>query len=310
MHMKTKMAFPIVLAVLIAAGVLASVGTRDNSVTLASAGEVWGDILRDADQVGLQFTRMSDADEMHIGSELATSIRTWAPEDAKDSQYVTDVAASLLPHIRRKGIHYQFHVIESPAVNAFALPGGHVYVMRGMMDVLLSEAELAAVIGHEMSHVDLRHCAERYQYENAFAKAGAHSMGVAVGLARSIVAAGYSQYQELEADADGTRLAIEAGYDPDAGQAVFTRLEKLMGETRPPRATTPAGELAQAMDEAVMGYFRTHPTSEERIKRLAALYASNHRRLQAKAFYAGVQNYSVRVPRTQKEFPGEKRVVR
>lgn len=307
--MNAKISFFIVAACLVIGGVLASVGVRDNGVTLASAGEVWGDVVRDADQVGLQFTRMSDTDETRIGSDLDASIRAWAPEDPNDSRYVAAVAASLLPHIRRKGIEYHFHVIESPAVNAFALPGGHVYVMRGMMDILLSEAELAAVVGHETSHVDLRHCAERYQYENAFSKVGARSVGAAAGLARAMIAAGYSQYQELEADSDGARLAIEAGYDPDAGQAVFTRLRSLTGEVSPPRATTPAGELTQAMGQAVMGYFRTHPTSEERIKRLASLYAANHRRLAGQPFYAGIQNYAKRLARTQQEFPGEKRVV-
>src|SRR5438309_1550737 len=72
---------------------------------------------------------------------------TWTP-------YVNAVGQSLVPNVRRTGIAYQFHAIDSPEVNAFAVPGGQVFVFTGMLRFLKSEAELAAILGHEISHVD------------------------------------------------------------------------------------------------------------------------------------------------------------
>ena len=166
----TRIRFFIVLALLAAGAVLATRGTADPDVSLSSLVELWSDALRDADQVGMKLTRVSDAEEMRIGSDLARGITE--TEDEADTAYVKAVAQPLLAHVRRQGIHYEFHVIESPQINAFALPGGQIFVMRGLLDFVDSEAELAAVLGHEISHVDLRHCIERYQYEAKLEKAG------------------------------------------------------------------------------------------------------------------------------------------
>lgn len=305
--MPKTLIFAVVVVVLAGGGLLASLGKQDTTVDLASTREIWADVLRDADQVGLQATRMSPESEMRIGADLAQSIRGWAAEDPRDSQYVAAVAAPMLPHLRRTGIQYHFHVIEDPQINAFALPGGQIYVLRGMMDFVHSEAELAAVVGHEMSHVDLRHCVERYQYEHALGKVGAGPLGSAVEMARTLIAMGYSQFQELEADASGERLAIEAGYDPDAAAAVFERLAKVTGESAPARATTPAGEVGQAMDQALQDYFQSHPHSPERVRRLKAEVTDDHRRLVGHTFYVGVANLTQRVPKSQQQFAGETR---
>jgi predicted Zn-dependent protease len=293
-----------VFALLLAGGILASIGKQDKTVDLASAREIWADILRDADQVGLQVTRMPIAEEIQLGQELSAGIQAWEPEDPADTQYVTEVAASLLPHLRRQEIPYRFHVIESPSINAFALPGGQIYILRGMMNFLHSEAELAAILGHEMAHVDLRHCVERYQYQRALKRAGAGDVGQAIDRARMLVTIGYSQFQELDADAEGTRLAIDAGYDPEAAEAVSTRLEKLFGESARPREITPAGEVTRAMDEALRDYFRTHPRSAERARRMHALAAS-HPELDNRTFFVGRQNYATRTPRSKSARPSE-----
>ena len=96
-----------VFALLLAGGILASIGKQDRTVDLSSAREIWSDVLRDADQIGLQVTRMPIADEIQLGQELAAGIQSWEPEDPRDTQYVTAVAASLIPHLRRQGIPYR-----------------------------------------------------------------------------------------------------------------------------------------------------------------------------------------------------------
>jgi predicted Zn-dependent protease len=218
------------------------------------------------------------------------------------------VAQQLLPFVNRKAIRYRFHVIRSPQINAFAVLGGHVYVLTGLLDFLESEAELAAIVGHEISHVDLRHCVERYQYELALKKVGAGEAGAIARMAHQFAAIGYTQYQEFDADASGERLAIEAGYNPDAAAAVFERMKTKFGETTAPPATTPLGETGQAVEQALGAYFQTHPHSEDRARALSEMVAKNHRALAGRIFYTGVQNYKERIPRSAREFPAEQHV--
>jgi predicted Zn-dependent protease len=292
-----KLAVLAVFAFLLAGGILASMGKQDRNVDLSSAREIWADVLRDADQIGLQLTRMPASEEIQLGKELEAGMQGWAPEDPRNTRYVTAVAASLVPEMRRKDIPYTFHVLESPSINAFALPGGQIYILRGMMDFLQTEAELAAILGHEMGHVDLRHCVERYQYRRAAQRVGAGQIGQAVDLARGLVTIGYNQYQELEADAEGDRVAIAAGYDPDAAEAAFGRLEQLLGEAPRKRETTPAGEITQSMEQALSDYFRTHPRTAERAKRMHA-FAASHQALRGRQFFVGRQNFASRTPRS------------
>src|SRR3984893_6684639 len=195
--------FFIVLAVLAAGAALASLGTPDRDVSLASLADLWSDALRDTDQVGMRLTRVSDAEEMNIGADLAHDLAASSVRDSAAEAYVTEVAQPLLKHVRRGGIRYQFHVIDSPDINAFALPGGQIFVMTGLLNFAQSEAELAAVVGHEISHVDQRHCIERYQYEIKF--------GSVVEVAHRIATAGFSHYQELDGDASRERIRLEGG---------------------------------------------------------------------------------------------------
>ncbi len=285
-----------VAALLIAGGALASMGKQDRTVDLSSAREIWADFLRDADQIGLVATRMPSGEEVRLGAQLAAGVSEWAAQDPNDTSYVSAVGQSLAPQLRRKDIPYEFHVIESPSINAFALPGGQIYVLRGMMDFLETEAELAAILGHEMSHVDLRHCVERYQYQHALKRAGVGGAGHLLDMARLLIAMGYGQYQELEADAEGNRIAIEAGYDPDAAETVFNRLAQTMGEARRPPASTPAGEIADSMEEALRDYFRTHPRTPERVARMHSMTTS-HQELRGRQFFVGRTNYRNRTTR-------------
>jgi predicted Zn-dependent protease len=265
------MRIALVLALLVAGAVLAMLGTADPGVNLSAVRSLWADTLRDADQIGMRLTRISAADEMKIGADLARSLSPY-----KEDADVTHVAQPLLRYTRRRGMLYRFHVIESTEINAFALPGGQIFVTASLLDFVESEAELAAVLGHEISHVDLRHCIERYQYQYKLKKAGfPDELGWLTEAAHRLAAMGFSQDQELEADAQGQRLAIEAGYDPDAAVALFSRMAAQFDERTSPRATTPAGELKQAVGEAIGSYFRTHPPSEQRMRELQRIAASH-----------------------------------
>ena len=304
-----KLRLAIVLAVLVGGAALATLGPNDGRVNLSSILALWSDAVRDTDQIGMRLTRLSDADEMRIGAELAPSVLTWGHEDAAASAYITDVAQSLLPHVQRPGIHYTFRVIDSPEINAFAMPGGQVFATTGLLGFVESEAELAAVLGHEISHVDLRHCVERYQYEYRLKKAGMPEAGWMVETAHRLVTIGFSPYQESDADLAGERLAIEAGYDPDAAAKLFERMKAHFGEPSPQRATTPASEVGQAVEGALGSYFRTHPPSGDRARQLSEMVAQHRRELKGRSFYVGKENLHQHVARSRQQFPGESRTL-
>jgi predicted Zn-dependent protease len=301
--MTDKVRLTLVVLFAIGCGVAVLYGTREQPVSFASVLEIWGDVLRDADQIGLRMTRVTDAEEMQLGRELAAS-SPWPPAaDASWQAYVQDVGQTLTPLVRRSGVRYEFHVIEWNAPNAFAIAGGQVYISTGMLARLESEAELAAILGHEISHVDLRHCVERYQYALKLRKLSAAPAGRMVDMFRTLASAEYAKFQEQEADAQGVRLAVEAGYNPEAAARVFRRLALLARQPAPRAAKSPVAESARAAGDALGDYFRSHPRSADRAARLG----EQIRRYQTagatvNARYEGRENYRRRVARSRHRF--------
>ena len=283
----------IMLGLLTAGAVLATMGTPDRRVELASVFDFWHDVLRDADQVTLKATRVSDAEEMKLGNDLAQSLLRSYTEDPALSAYVGDVASRLVPGVTRKGIQYHFHVIDSLGINAFALPGGQIFVLRGLLNFVQSEAELASVVGHEISHVDLRHCIEHYQYELR--------LGKSVEFLHTIATSGFGATQESEADAEGERLAVQAGYDPQAASNLFWRMKREFGEPTRTPAATPAGEVSKTVGTALGNFFRSHPPSEDR----AVALGSVANRFRGQTFYVGKQNLQSKIARAKQQYPGE-----
>ncbi|SEG69102.1 Peptidase family M48 [Bryocella elongata] len=181
----------------------------------------------------MRFDRRSDAEEITLGNELAQragaslgidSREAFSERHAQDQRigaYLQVVGSKAAAHARRR-LPWTFHYIPDPGFgNAFALPGGHVFVGRGLLALMRSEDALAAVLGHEVEHVDLRHCAERAQTETRLHQFG--PLGNLLGLPIDRFMAGYSKEQELEADRDGTTLAVEAAYS-------YTGILQLFGE--------------------------------------------------------------------------------
>jgi predicted Zn-dependent protease len=262
--MSRRLRFLLILATLIAATIVAALLPSRSDVSLASVRQLWSDTLRDADQPGLRLTRLSASEEMQLGADL---LRTtpWT-EDPSAAPRLVRIAQRMLPHVHRGDIVYQFHVVQAPMINAFALPGGQILVTDALLGFVQSDDELAEVLGHEMAHVDLRHAVEHYQYQ--------YRLGPIVELFHRLATMPFSADQELDADAEGLRLAIAGGYDPAAGPALFARMQQQFHETAKPPATTPAGEIAHSLGDALASYFRSHPPSEERARRLRDLAAA------------------------------------
>ena len=233
------------------------------------------DTEQELTRMPVSFTRISDAEEIRVGNELARFYasgeeRENTPEVAIVQHYLSRVGAQVARNAHRK-LPYKFHYIPGLYfINAFALPGGHVYVGGGLLELMDSEDELAAVFGHEIEHIDHYHCAERVQREQALRRI---PLGGLVALPIEVFEAGYSKDQELEADREGTRLAVEAGYSANGAIRMFETFGRLYEEYQT-KAKTPQEELSRVAQQTLQGYFRSHPLPSERIAQVQKMIAS------------------------------------
>lgn len=220
------------------------------------------------------FARMSDEEEIRIGNQLAESYGSTkegkgTQEDVIIEHYLTRVGTELASHAHRK-LPYKFHYLpDSNLINAFALPGGHVYVGGGLVALMDTEDEMAAVLGHEIEHIDHYHCADRVQQQEALRKI---PLGGLVALPVYVFTAGYSKNQELEADREGTRLAVQTGYSASGATRMFETFERLHKNYQA-KAKTPQEEVSQVALETLEGYFRSHPLPSERIAQVQKMVA-------------------------------------
>jgi len=239
------------------------------------------DTQRELSRVPAAATRISDEKEISIGNTLAERYSAQLGiGDAAMQDYVNLVGRKVSGRARRK-FDYKFHYVPSDGlVNAFALPGGHVFIGKGLIRLMQTEDELASVLGHEVEHIDNYHCVERYQLQVHM-----HDLPLAelLALPVELFQAGYSKEQELEADRDGTYLAVMAGYSPQGAVHLFERFGR-MHRAYVLKAESPDQELSQVAIAGMEGYFRTHPLTEERVNQIERLIADKKwRTVQEKA---------------------------
>jgi len=223
------------------------------------------------------FTLMSPAQEAAIGREehpkLLAAMGGAYDERPALSRYVAGIGHRLQAVSEMPAPPFTFTIVNSEQINAFALPGGYVYVTRGLMALANSEAELAGVLAHEIGHVTARHTAQRYT-RGVFAELGAAVLGTATGsravsqLARVGAAAyvqSFSRAQELQADELGIRYLARAGYDPRAMARFLTVMERQSALARKiagRQGTEPEASL-----------FSSHPRTAIRVAQAADLAA-------------------------------------
>jgi len=238
--------------------------------------EVAADVERDLSRVPMRLTRLSEDQEIAIGAELAgqyanNTAKLSTRELARDS-YVRQVGSTVASHAHRH-LPYSFHLLPNRSlISAFSLPGGPVYVGEGLLDLMNSEDELAVVLGHEIEHIDHYHCAERVQVEAKLRNLKLGVIGALVEIPLSVWEAGYNKDEELEADREGMRLAVLAGYSPYGAITLFEKFAKLHKEYII-HAQSPEEELSALAIQSLEGYFRSHPEPSERLAQANALIA-------------------------------------
>lgn len=172
-----------------------------------------------------QMSLLSEAEELAIGAQQDVEIRRemGVYNDAALQRYVSDVGQQLAHVSHRPNLPWSFTIVDSPAINAFALPGGYVYLTRGILAYLDDEAELAGVLGHEIGHVTARHAAQAYTRQ-AQAGIGLAILSIFVpstatfadlsSAGLSVLFLRHGREAELEADRLGVEYGSGAGYDP------------------------------------------------------------------------------------------------
>ena len=231
-------------------------------------------VQRELSRVPARVVRLSDEEEIQIGNDMAGRYadrnRGGSEEDAAIDKYVTAVGLNIAARAHRK-LNYKFYYIpDTGFINAFALPGGHIFIGKGLIQLMESEDELASVLGHEVEHVDHYHCNERVSVE---ARLRNLPLSGLIALPIELFEAGYSKEQELEADRDGTALAVMAGYSAQGAIDMFAAFDRLYKrvESQP---QSPDQELSKVAIETITGYFRSHPLPQERVQQIQSLIAS------------------------------------
>jgi predicted Zn-dependent protease len=207
------------------------------------------------------FIFISTSQEVDIGKQVAADVESKERvlADSQVQSYVNNIGQKLVSVCDRKDIRYSFKVLDNDEINAFACPGGFIYVYKGLLKTMNSEAELAGVLGHEISHVVARHSIKQLQQFYGISLLIKVALGEkskvvqdVVGAAAGLVLRGYGRDNEFEADEYGTLYQYKANYNPD-GMVQLLGLFKSM-EKNPP------GTLKKLLS--------THPPTAERIAKV------------------------------------------
>ena len=205
---------------------------------------------------------VSTEEEVQLGADYASQINQQLPiiDDPEITRYINVMGDSIARLADDRGLDWHFYVVNSPEVNAFAVPGGFIYVNRGLIARTTTMSELAGVLGHEIGHVVERHSVEQMQ------KAQGANLGVtlacvltrvcdsqagaaAIQVGGTALFAKFSRDDELEADRQGVENVIRAGINP---QGIVSMFQTLIAERN-------------RQPDAVSGWFSTHPLEEDRI---------------------------------------------
>jgi hypothetical protein len=199
-------------------------------------------------------------DDIKFGRQAAAEVENKMPmvNDPLVQEWISGLGRRLVAQTSMPNLPWRFRVTNSNEVNAFALPGGFVYVNRGLLEITETESEVAGVLGHEISHVVLRHGTSQLS-KALFAQFPLAVLGSLGGIGRIVSQIGgagisvaflkFSRDAEKDADILGTQIMVRAGYDPRGMVRLFEKLNRISGGRRPQ-------------------FLSDHPNPENRIKRI------------------------------------------
>ena len=221
-------------------------------------------LLESAKNLGKAAREPDENEEIAIGQDVAARLLGAAPllADARTQQYVNRVGRWLALQSERPDLPWRFGVLDAPQVNAFAMPGGTIFITRGLLSKMTSEAELAGVLSHEIVHVVRKHHLKAMQKgalahlsaetaASAWNTVGSEARAKLVSFGTEMYSRGLDKGDELEADRLGVVIAARGGYDAYGLPAVLQTLQAM-----------------SASDSALAMMFKTHPAPGERLDAL------------------------------------------
>jgi Zn-dependent protease with chaperone function len=210
---------------------------------------------------------VSRSAEVSVGRETASLVEQYFTVDVDPVALarVRQIGRRLTAHVKDVDFPFEFHVIESSEVNAFALPGGFIYVFRGLLQLVPNDDALAFVMAHEITHVTRRHAVRQFE-KNVLLSAGITAIlagtgagggfGAAADVAKTIAGLSFTRSDEKEADEHGMDLYTRAGYNPKSAAEAMEVVKRAIGE-----------------EKGVPALLRSHPLTNDRIKKLNQLAA-------------------------------------
>ncbi len=232
--------------------------------------------------------------EKQIGEEFLLAVQQEVPlvQDPFLTSYLNHLGQKLVAQIGPQPFHYKFFIVSDPSMNAFAVPGGYVFIHTGMIRMAAGEGELAGVMAHEISHVHCRHMSkmmEKARVINIASLIGALASvflgGIGTPLLVGSMAAGesamlkYSRDMEAEADAAGFKWMVKAGYNPRDMVGIFSKMNK--------QRWLEGGKIPV--------YLATHPDTDNRIVELSHQLAIHQKELPAEKDNPDFQYFAIKL---------------
>lgn len=227
---------------------------------------------------GSDVTMVSEKGEIEQGRKAHEQVKKFfgVYEDQAVQDYVNELGQRLARVSHRPDLEWHFTVTDGDRINAFALPGGYIYIERGIMAYINSEAELASIIGHEIGHVTARHSVRQQTQQTvagvlgitAAIFSGSRAISDLANIGGAALVRGYGREMELEADRLGAEYMAKVGYDP---QSVIKMLSVLKNQE--------LFEIDRAKAEGrepqiYHGVFSTHPSADQRLQQAVAVAGS------------------------------------
>jgi len=217
---------------------------------------------------------MSESKELEMGKEMHEKLMKSMPiyQDDKLTAYINKIGQKMVENSHRPDIKYHFTIIDAPDINAFALPGGYIYINRGLLAYLDSEAQLAAVLAHEVGHITARHVVKQDTARTGATTlsilsvftTGNAVLGDVTNLMSSVAVQGYGREMELEADGLAAEYLFNSGYNP---QAMVEAIGVLKDQEKFSRYRA---KTEGKKSKSYHGVFSTHPRNDLRLKEVIA----------------------------------------
>jgi len=234
---------------------------------LGSLFELGSSLAKSADEIGQAMFGLTEKEQKEIGQRLHRKIKAkhGLKNDSAQLARIQKLAAPFLKQMKRKKLAVSFYVLNSDEVNAFSHVGGHIYLNKGLLEIIETDAELQFVLGHEIAHLELGHCEKLLTYavrakglgDELGGTLGAEAAEAIAGLAYQALSAGYSEEQELACDAWAFHPMRKNGCThPECTAMIRKFMEREKGKTE--------GKSEDRLSKAINNHFRTHPPAKKR----------------------------------------------